>query len=247
MRGVLPLALSFDALGIIAKTVDDIFHVSNILQSRNLSGSIAAIKPKTVLAIDGDDYGSVEDEMRYAFDKALDSFADAGIVVKRESIQGSSAWPQLHKDIMAYEAAMNFSHEFDTSQQQLGDAFQSLVVAGRAISMRNRFDLALVHSKAVKQFDALFDHCDAIVTPAATGAAPHGLTTTGDPAMSRPWQLVGSSQCSLPFAQSRNGMPLGIQIIGGRYGDNSLLSIAKWIQEAFSWQSPMPGFLKAKD
>jgi Asp-tRNA(Asn)/Glu-tRNA(Gln) amidotransferase A subunit family amidase len=246
MRGILPLALSFDSLGIIAKTADDVGFVMNSLQSRQLSRKINCIKPIAVLAVDGETFGNVDNEMSSAFDTALESLSSVGVIVKRETMAGCGHWSQLHMDILAFEASRNFCHEYDNYREQLSDEFKSLIESGRALSMEDRFDMFIARLKAIKHFENLLDKYDVIVSPAATGAAPVGLTSTGDPAMSRPWQLIGSCQCTLPFAQNSNDMPLGLQIIGRRYHDNTLLSIAKWIQEEFSWQAPIPKFKNAE-
>src|SRR5262249_18752307 len=58
------------------------------------------------------------------------------------------------------------------------------------------------------QFDALAGTCDAILLPAATGAAPRSLTDTGDAVMSRFWTALHVPAISVPFWRSSDGMPL---------------------------------------
>ena len=50
---------------------------------------------------------------------------------------------------------------------------------------------------------------DAWLTPAATGPAPSGLTSTGDPVMSLPWSLAGLPALALP-AGLVAGLPVGV-------------------------------------
>jgi Asp-tRNA(Asn)/Glu-tRNA(Gln) amidotransferase A subunit family amidase len=198
--------------------------------------------PSAVLAVDGTSFGAVDDEMLAAFDTALESLSNAGVRVDRSSMAECGHWPDLHKDMMAFEAAVNFSREYDLYGDRLSVEFRSLLDAGRSHSLQDRFEMFVSLRKALRQFDEFMDRYDAIITPSAPGAAPPGLGATGDPAMSRPWQLAGSCQCTLPCATDANGMPLGIQLIGRRYHDESLLSFAKWIQETLRWHSPLPLF-----
>src|SRR5439155_26638365 len=67
---------------------------------------------------------------------------------------------------------------------------------------------------------------DAILTPAAPGTAPAGLDSTGDPAYCTLWTLAGMPALSVPRMQGRNGLPLGVQLVGPRDGDARLVRTA---------------------
>jgi Asp-tRNA(Asn)/Glu-tRNA(Gln) amidotransferase A subunit family amidase len=77
--------------------------------------------------------------------------------------------------------------------------------------------------------DALFERFDAILTPAALGAAPAGLDSTGDPVMCTLWTLTGQPAISLPLLQGANGLPIGVQLVGRRDDDARLLRTARWL------------------
>jgi Asp-tRNA(Asn)/Glu-tRNA(Gln) amidotransferase A subunit family amidase len=79
-------------------------------------------------------------------------------------------------------------------------------------------------------FNELFEQrYNAILTPAAPSAAPKGLASTGDPSFCTVWTLCGMPALSLPLLQSSAGMPLGVQLVGPRYGDARLLRTARWL------------------
>ena len=68
--------------------------------------------------------------------------------------------------------------------------------------------------------------------PAATGPAPKGLTTTGDPIMNLPWTHAGLPTVSLPAGMSSDtGMPLGLQFVASFGRDEELLSWASQIEQ----------------
>jgi len=242
LRGVLPLASSFDSLGIITKFVDDVVFVLEGLAGDRPPRRWPGERPGALLAVDGTSFGKVDDEMLAAFDAALEALAGKGVRIDRASMADFAHCPQLHKDIMAFEAAANFAHEYETFEDSLSVEFRTLLESGRSFSLQDRFEMSLSHREELRRFDAAAEDYDAIIAPAAPGAAPAGLAATGDPVMSRPWQLVGSCQCTLPFASNDSGMPLGVQLVGRRYHDESLLSIAKWMQEALCWTAPLPAF-----
>jgi Asp-tRNA(Asn)/Glu-tRNA(Gln) amidotransferase A subunit family amidase len=79
------------------------------------------------------------------------------------------------------------------------------------------------------------DHnLDLWICPSTPGAAPRGLESTGDPVMNLPWTQSGLPVINLPAGTSRDGLPLGLQVIGNWYKDESLLFWAKDLEKILS-------------
>jgi len=72
------------------------------------------------------------------------------------------------------------------------------------------------------------------ISPAAVGAAPASLESTGDPIMNLPWTYAGLPAISLPSGFSENGLPLGLQVVAGWYEDEKLLRWAEQIAQALA-------------
>jgi len=79
-------------------------------------------------------------------------------------------------------------------------------------------------------FDALAAEYDAVLLPAATGAAPP-MTTTGDAVMNRIWTALHVPAITVPFWRSADGMPLGLQLVGKLGADRALVETAQWFHE----------------
>jgi Asp-tRNA(Asn)/Glu-tRNA(Gln) amidotransferase A subunit family amidase len=77
--------------------------------------------------------------------------------------------------------------------------------------------------------DSVFDHFDAILTPAALGTAPLGLDATGDPVMCTLWTFTGQPAVSLPLLHGADGLPIGVQLVGRHDDDARLLRNAQWL------------------
>jgi Asp-tRNA(Asn)/Glu-tRNA(Gln) amidotransferase A subunit family amidase len=88
--------------------------------------------------------------------------------------------------------------------------------------------IAPIHESFLELFEQRYD---AILTPAAPGAAPKGLASTGDPSFCTLWTYCGMPAISLPLLESANGLPIGAQLVGPRYGDARLLRTARWLAE----------------
>ena len=74
-------------------------------------------------------------------------------------------------------------------------------------------------------YRALAAQCDAGITLSATGAAPLGLGSTGDPVFVVPGSMLGVPALSLPLLQD-GGLPLGLQLLGFADRDADLFATA---------------------
>ena len=72
---------------------------------------------------------------------------------------------------------------------------------------------------------------DAFVTLGACGAAPKGLGSTGNTIMNVAASLLGCPAITLPLLEDE-GMPLGLQLMGGVDRDAALFDTAVWVLAA---------------
>ena len=77
--------------------------------------------------------------------------------------------------------------------------------------------------------DPHFDRYEALVTPATLGEAPMGLDATGSPVFCTIWTLCGVPALTLPLLRGKDGLPLGVQLVGRRGDDARLLRTARWL------------------
>lgn len=82
-----------------------------------------------------------------------------------------------------------------------------------------------------RSLDPVFAEVDCLLCPSALGAAPAGLSSTGDAIFNGLWTFMGTPCVTLPLPDTENGLPLGVQIVGRRGEDRALLSKAIWLQD----------------
>jgi Asp-tRNA(Asn)/Glu-tRNA(Gln) amidotransferase A subunit family amidase len=128
------------------------------------------------------------------------------------------------------ELALNLRREWETGRPRLSAMLQERLEHGQDVRALDYLS-ALSHVPGiVESFADLFaQRYDAILTPAASGTAPPGLDSTGDPAFCVLWTLCGMPALSVPLMQGANALPLGVQLVGPRHGDARLLRTARWL------------------
>jgi aspartyl-tRNA(Asn)/glutamyl-tRNA(Gln) amidotransferase subunit A len=106
-----------------------------------------------------------------------------------------------------------------------------------------------------RDFDNAFERVDAILAPASPIPAPrlgeNEVEIGGEEAAvrgllvgaSRPANFTGHPALSVPCGFTPEGLPVGLQLIGPRWGEASLLAIAKAYEEATPWHTRHPGVL----
>lgn len=227
--GVTGLSHSLDSIGFLAATTADL-RIAYTAISPTPAPAQGLRRLPRLLVWDGSDIAPISDDMASGLQRALAAARTRGALV--ESLGSAAAVRDLvplHKTIMAFEAARThawlLSRKYEVSQP-LADLLSSGELLTDADFAEARASLAAARQDILNRLR----HFDAIIAPAAPGAAPEGLAQTGDPILSRPWQALGLPTVTIPGLRDERGMPLGIQVIGNPGHPGPLLDIAEWIE-----------------
>jgi aspartyl-tRNA(Asn)/glutamyl-tRNA(Gln) amidotransferase subunit A len=139
-----------------------------------------------------------------------------------------------HRCIHVAEMAKCYRGYMRRGRKTLSEAMRAAMEEGATVSAVD-YQLALDHRRQLmNELDQHWQDFDVIVTPAANGEAPLGLQSTGDPAFSAMWTMLGVPSITLPLLRGEHDMPVGVQLVG-RYGeDAALLRAANWFSHRFS-------------
>jgi Asp-tRNA(Asn)/Glu-tRNA(Gln) amidotransferase A subunit family amidase len=133
--------------------------------------------------------------------------------------------------IQDYETFRALAFEYDRHRELIGKQLRQQLDRGAAVSA-DEYDAARRTASRARQLlaDAMASH-DVILTPSAPGAAPAGLSATGDPMFNRLWTLMGAPSVNVAGFYE-GALPLGIQIVG-RFGrDKAALEAALFVERA---------------
>ena len=240
---VLALSRTLDHVGLFANSVDDIAllaeqivgHDENDPDTRPRArvpfANIAAEEPPLApmfAFVKTPRWESADEDTKEGFAEIIEQLGSQVEEVELFPSAGE-AW-EWHQTIMAAEMAHNLDREWTNGRDRLSDQLRAQIARGREMRaadyLRALSRIAPVHASFVELFEQRYD---AIVTPAATSGAPKGLSSTGDPSFCTLWTFCGMPAISLPLLQSASGLPIGVQLVGPRYGDARLLRTARWL------------------
>ncbi len=250
LKGVRALSQSLDHLGVFARSVDDVAYALSLLAGGPGAARHAPflISPEGIAPFPAPRIAWLRPAASPALDDCQSAvlastakrFTEAGAIV------GSFALPtefDALSDIAAMlygaEGAANFSDLVDRFPDKTSDRLKALVEDGLTISATSYIAARNAQLALRSAFTSAIAGFDAVLTTAATGEAPEGLTQTGDPGLCVPWTTLGVPAISLPAGIGPRGLPLGIQLIAP-FGENlKLLRIAKWCEAALAFKTTL--------
>jgi Asp-tRNA(Asn)/Glu-tRNA(Gln) amidotransferase A subunit family amidase len=228
--GVLEEAGTFDAVGVFARSLDDVAVVAQILANGGGKGGTlpnyleAAHEPLPAARfafVKSPAWPLAEDDTKETFINAAKALGPAC-----EELQLPPEFDRAvsyHRTVMLAEIALNLGHYYERGKNLLSPVMREAIELGRAIS-------AAAYGEALREREHLYERLaglvrpyDAIITPPAAGAAPRGLNTTGNPVFCTLWTYLGVPALNLPLLTVR-GLPLGIQLVGLRFDEEKLFS-----------------------
>jgi Asp-tRNA(Asn)/Glu-tRNA(Gln) amidotransferase A subunit family amidase len=231
--GVIPLSPSLDHVGFFVPDVESAINAARVLYNDWDEPSQPLKKPRLGIP-DGPYLQSVSEEGFAHFEKVCRQLENAGYELRHIQLMPDFAEIRTRHDvIMSAEAAQVHADWFGKYEDLYSTKFTELIRRGQQTT-HDQLQKALA---AREDFRAeirgtFLDHnIDVWISPSTIGAAPKGLDSTGDPIMNLPWTQAGLPAINLPAGKNQAGLPLGLQVVGNWYKDESLLFWAKDLEK----------------
>jgi Asp-tRNA(Asn)/Glu-tRNA(Gln) amidotransferase A subunit family amidase len=252
--GVMPVSRDLDHVGVFARTVADIGPLCSVLMGADgrdpdCLGGVMPLTPLDFSSTPGQAprlglvrtsaWSAVDPEAQTALLETLELCRRAGATVVELTLPTS--WEQYLATIdvlMTCGAAINHGQDCDRHPEAMSPQLRQVIERGRTYG-------SLAYAAARQQvvdysvaLAPLLAQVDAVVTPVTQGTAPLGLDNTGSFMFCGPWTLLGVPAISLPVGRGANHLPLGIQLVGARGQDWTLLKVAQWVMDQVDGLSP---------
>jgi Asp-tRNA(Asn)/Glu-tRNA(Gln) amidotransferase A subunit family amidase len=238
-EGVIPLARSLDHVGLFAHDVSTAARGAAVLVTDWKKQKASTNKPYLAV-VEGEYLQLADEEMRLHFENIVERLKQAGYSVKRvNALPNFAKVVERHNTILGAQAAQAHAAWFAGYSQLYHEKTAELIKKGMNIPedlLKKSLDDARSFSLSLTtQMD--IHGIDLWISPAATGAAPKGLTSTGDPVMNLPWTQAGLPTLGIPSGRNAAGMPLGFQMTADFNRDEDL----------FAWGAEIESLLAEKE
>ncbi len=234
-KGVIPLSISLDHIGFFTPDVAGADLMAGIL-CKNWHDILMSHK-KPVLGIPNGKYLEHTTPPGMAqFRMDCQQLADAGFEIKTVNAMPDFAEIQRqHLVLMAAETARFHAQWFADYESRYHVKTADLIRKGQAHTDED-IKAAQAYKAIVKEHltELMDEHgLDLWISPSATGPAPHGLDSTGDPIMNLPWTNAGLPTLTIPTGFNEAGLPMGLQLTGRWQADEGLFAYGKAVAEIF--------------
>jgi aspartyl-tRNA(Asn)/glutamyl-tRNA(Gln) amidotransferase subunit A len=232
--GVMPLAVSMDHVGSMALGVRDAALLMTVIADPPVPDWLAppaAGRPPVLGRPRGFFDRLAGDDVRAMMDRVCAHYSAQGATVHDLALPASfEDVVRQHRIVMAVEAAAYHQERLRRHPEDYPPNITTLLEEGIACPApayaRARQDQARLRQEMAEVLKGI----DALVCPATTRGAPDA-GTTGDPAFNSPWSFTGLPAVSFPTGLDRDGLPLGVQVVGRDGDDGTVFRVALWCED----------------
>ncbi len=234
MTGVFNFAPSVDHVGFFTQDVAGMILAAETL-CHNWQEIEVTYKP--VIGVPKGKYlEQASDEALQAFNDQLKKLENAGYIIREvNALDDIEEINANHRKLVAAEMAIVHEEFYAKYSDLYSPQTVELIEEGKQVTEKE-LEVARKQRKELKEeIESTMwpANLGLWASPAATGPAPEGLQWTGDPVMNLPWTNAGMPALTVPAGRSKEGLPLGLQLVAPFMGDELLLYWSVEIADVF--------------
>ena len=198
------------------------------------------------------DHARVDSEVAALVRQAVEAFErDLGLTVE----QVRTPWGPKGPPLARFFWPAHFMRHFDRLPEfrdRMDPGFVACIEAGQHVTMADYQKTRLVKYAYCAEIHHFFDDWDFLLTPAVSVPAfpatllqpPHWPQHPWDwlswAEFSYPFNLSGNPAASVPCGFTKEGLPVGLQIVGRRFDDLGVLQMSAAFETARPWAGKRP-------
>jgi aspartyl-tRNA(Asn)/glutamyl-tRNA(Gln) amidotransferase subunit A len=265
-HGVMPLSLSLDTAGPLARSVRDLAVAFTVLAGHDARDPASADVPVedyvgglddgvaglTLRVAGGHFSSSLDPEVEAAVREAADTLAGAGAAIRDIELPLAEHGTATAFAICLPEAAAVHAGVLRERPDALGDEVRTYLEVGALRPPAEHARALRVRAAMRKAWRTAFEGLDAVIAPTLPVTAVRAdqdvvsLPDGEAPVVATYLRLcavvnvVGLPALSLPCGFDRAGLPIGLQLIGRPFAEATLLRIGKAFERATGWSERRP-------
>jgi aspartyl-tRNA(Asn)/glutamyl-tRNA(Gln) amidotransferase subunit A len=258
--GVITNSYTFDHCGPLARTVADCAIVLDALAGYDPrdAGSLQRSIPKYRDALARDLRGlrigvlrhhweqdiPASEDVRKAMDAALDVLRRLGAQLEECRVRPLGEYFDVKIIIAESEIFSVHQKNLVARPKDFGADFRSRAFPSVLFTANDYVQATREHRRMMVEMEPLYEKFDAFVT-AGMGEAPRisdyrTVSFWQKPSLLTAWNVTGQPVLALPNGFGRNGLPLGMQIVGRPFGETTILKVGHAYERATEWHARHP-------
>lgn len=261
--GIVAMASSLDCPGPITHTVEDAEIVYNVIKGEDgFDGTVKnsekkGIKDKLKIGIPKEYFvEGLDPEVEKSVRDASEIFAKNGVELKEVSLPTTKYAIDVYYIVQPAEVSSNLGRydgiRYGQDRSKFGAEAVRRIMLGTYVLSAGYYDAYYlkaqkVRSKIIRDFDNVFNEVDAIIAPVSPTPAFKLGEKTADPLkmyladiFTAPANLAGIPGISIPSGFSPDGLPLGFQLLGPRFSEETLFGLGKLYQKVTDLKHEFP-------
>ncbi len=245
--GVFPFSWTLDHVGFFTRSVADAAILLGVLAGHDRQGPSTSKEPVPDYIRAGRPsrkppriglvrafYAEKSEEQVWSHtEKAMAKLQKEGArIVEVEMPPSFAAVQDAHRTIMRVEGAAFHEKLIAQNQEKYRPKLRELVQIGMLIPGIDYLRAQRIKRLFRRDMEEIMQNYDCLLTPSTSSPAPQGLSSTGNAWFQVPWSFSGLPTINLPSGLNKEGLPLGIQLIGGAFEEGKLLAVARWCERA---------------
>jgi aspartyl-tRNA(Asn)/glutamyl-tRNA(Gln) amidotransferase subunit A len=263
----MPLSFTLDTVGPLALSAEDCALIGSVIAGVDpldptTSGAPAWDMAATQRTPKGMTIGvprkfyvdDLEFDVATLLDEVLATFRGLGARVVEVDLPDQTAISAAALIVLAVEAASLHAPWLRERAGEYGAQVRNRLQNGLAYSAVEYLEALRWRGPALAAHLAAIEGIDVVIAPASSAAAPTIDETDvgGDPGAEaaiqaitrfmRPINYLGLTVLEIPAGRSRYGMPIGMQLIGRPFGDETVIALGRAFQTATNHHRRIPDF-----
>ena len=245
--GVIAMASSLDCVGPLGHSVDDVKQIFDVIKGKDGFDSTViektnGEKPNSKLKI-----GIAKEFFGEGLDKAINVFKKLGIEIKEVNMPTTKYAISVYYIIQPAEVSSNLARfdgiRYGSTRQNFGDEAKRRIMLGSYVLSSGYYDAYYlkamkVRTKIKEEVDDVFSQVDALIAPVSPTPPFKIGEKTKDPLkmyltdiFAATANLTGIPSLALPFGFTKDNLPLGFQLMGPRFSEETLFSLGKMFEK----------------
>lgn len=250
-NGLVKVSWNFDHVGIIARSCEDIARLLEVAAGPDPGDhgapdvpveSYAEVssprKPARALFYKSDFMPRASGEVAERITAAAALLEENGVRVEEGRL--SFDLDQIHAAhflARCVDSATYHEDMFIENADDYAPAVRRTVTTGLMVPAVHYLKALRLQARFTEAMDAVFESYDIVIMPTQVEGPPPREESTGSPLFNEQLTFSGHPALTLPVGRGEDGMPLGIQLGGRRFGEADLLAAARWCEEELGWRA----------